>query len=251
MTTIANRPGWSTIHLAGHACEIHEPSGTSGHAAAILLEDLPGKPRVAAEALRGRLEAAGIPVICPDPAGGWWLDRVVSAFDPVVPPMAYVCGPVLDEVARRFGVKPTGVGLLGCGAGGQGALGIAYRRPETFPVVAAVTPAIDFHHAMRDGLEGSEPLWEVYAEVERARQDTAILHVHPLNWPRHQFFAADIREAVWYDGASRLHGKLAALGVPHEWMLEPVTDGSFAVKAAEAAVSFVVDRLARESRRIA
>lgn len=244
--------GWTTIDIAGKPCDIHEPASPVPGMAAILLGDLRGLPTGVEAALRRRIEAAGLPTIAPAGGDAWWLERVVPSFDPATSPAAIVCGDVLQEAVRRFGVKPPGVALVGCGAGGQGALGIAYRRPETFPVVAAVAPAIDFQLAMREGLEGSGVLWDVYDDVERARQDTAILHVHPLNWPRNQFFAADADDPVWYDGAARLHGKLAALGVPHEWMLDRVDPTRiFADAAAESAVAFVVDRLGRESRRIA
>lgn len=246
------RPGWSMIDVAGTPCEIHEPASALPGMAAILLGDLRGLPTAQETALRRRIEAAGLRAIAPAGGDAWWIERVVPSFDPARSPAAVVCGSVLSEVVRRFDVKPPGIALVGCGAGGQGALGIAYRRPETFPVVAAVAPAIDFHLAMREGLEGSGVLWDVYDDVEQARQDTAILHVHPLNWPRNQFFAADADDAVWYDGAARLHGKLAALGVPHEWLLDRVDAArGFADTAAEAVVAFVVDRLGRESRRIA
>ncbi len=244
--------GWSMIEVAGKPCEIHEPTSAAPGMAAILLGDLGGLSSGPEMALRRRIEAAGLRAIVPAGGDAWWLERVVPSFDPVTSPAAFVSGAVLAEAATRFGVKPPGVAVIGCGAGGQGALGIAYRRPEIFPVVAAVAPAIDFHLAMREGLEGSGVLWDVYDDVERARQDTAILHIHPLNWPRNQFFAADADDPVWYDGAARLHGKLAALGVPHEWLLDRVDAArGFADAAAEAAVAFVVDRLGRESRRIA
>ena len=249
---MADRPGWSMTDIAGKPCAIHEPASAVPGMAAILLGDLLGLPTGPAMALRRRIEVVGLRAIVPAGGDVWWLERVVPSFDPVTSPAMLVCGAVLAEVERRFGVKPPGVALIGCGAGGQGALGIAYRRPETFPVVAAVAPAIDFHLAMREGLEGSGVLWDVYDDVESARQDTAILHVHPLNWPRHQFFAADADDPFWYDGVVRLHGKLAALGVPHEWLLDRVEVArEFADAAAEAAVAFVVDRLGRESRRIA
>jgi len=252
MTPMPERHGWSRIDVAGTPCDIHEPASAVPGMVAILLGDLRELPKTLEMALRRQIEAAGLRAIAPAGGDAWWLERVVPSFDPATSPAAVVCGAVLEEAVRRFDVKPPGIALIGCGAGGQGALGISYRRPETFPVVAAVAPAIDFHLAMREGLEGSGVLWDVYDDVERARQDTAILHVHPLNWPRNQFFAADADDAVWYDGAARLHGKLAALGVPHEWLLDRVDAArGFADTAAEAAVAFVVDRLGRESRRIA
>jgi S-formylglutathione hydrolase FrmB len=209
--------------------------------------------------LRDALEAAGLPVIAPRTGRSWWLDRTVPAFDPAVSPERYVLDRIVPEVARRFGVAPPGIALVGTSMGGQGALRLAYRHPQVFPVAAAISPAIDFHAAMRDAHlrddgEFYDTLWELYGDVERARQDTAILHVHPLNWPRHQFFACDAGDEHWYDGAVRLQSKLVALGIPHTARLEPLGGGHSSVyydRIAPDVVQFVLDRLAQESRRIA
>ena len=138
-------------------------------------------------------------------------------------------------------------------------LRIAYRHPNIFPIAAAIAPAIDFHLAMRDAGERDDgdfydTLWEAYGDVERARQDTAILHVHPLNWPRHQCFASDPADAHWHDGAARLHGKLSALGIPHTALLEPHGAGhhtDYYDAVAPAIIRFVLASLDAESRRLA
>jgi len=78
--------------------------------------------------------------------------------------------------------------------------------------------------------------------------------VHPLNWPRHQFFASDPDDVHWHDGAVRLHGKLAALGIPHVAVLEPRGGGhgvEYYDKVAPDALRFVLDALDQESRRLA
>ena len=148
--------------------------------------------------------------------------------------------------------------MVGAGMGGQGVLRIAYRHPELFPVAGAVAPAIDFHLAMRDAdsdRDGRlfETLWETYGDVERARQDTAILHVHPLNWQRHQCFAGDPADHRWHDGAARLHGKLVALGIPHVAWLEGRAGAAerFREEAFADVIRFVIDALEREALRIA
>jgi S-formylglutathione hydrolase len=230
------RPGRALIHLH----DVREP----------WLQDLP--------ALRDLVEAAQIPVIGPRTGRSWWLDRPVAGFDADLTPERFVVDLVRGEVGRRFGVTSPGIGLLGTGMGGQGALRIAYRHPAVFPVAAAIAPAIDFHLAMReagDRADGElcDTLWETYGDVERARQDTAILHVHPLNWPRHQWFASDPADHRWHDGAVRLHGKLAALGIPHVAVLERSGGGhdpaSYDAVAGDA-IHFVTTALDAESRRV-
>jgi pimeloyl-ACP methyl ester carboxylesterase len=259
------RPHWTTIDLAGHACEVFAPPEPIPSRALVYLHDLREDWLQRRPGLRDRIEAAGLSVVAPRTGRSWWIDRLVPAFDPRLTPERYVVEQVLAEVGRRFGVVPPGIALVGTGMGGQGALRLAYRHPAIFPVAAAIAPAIDFHVAMReagdrDDGELCDTLWDVYGDVERARQDTAILHVHPLNWPRHQWFASDPADVHWHDGAARLHSKLVALGIPHTALLDPrlpaATDPADAhglvheeLVAADA-VRFVCDALDAESRRL-
>jgi hypothetical protein len=77
--------------------------------------------------------------------------------------------------------------------------------------------------------------------------------VHPLNWPRHQFFASDPADLHWHDGAARLHSKLVALGIPHTAVLEPRDGGgSIAYDDAVAAdaMRFLLAALDQEARRL-
>jgi S-formylglutathione hydrolase len=106
--------------------------------------------------------------------------------------------------------------------GGHGALRIAYQNARRIGAVAALRPAIDCH-ALIDTPGANDPRYEalrlIYADPERARQDSAILHIHPLNWPRKQWFGCAPGD-LWWEGAERLRMKLYSLGVPHECDLE-------------------------------
>jgi len=248
------RPHWSTITVAGHLCELFEPPRPLAGRAVIYLHDVTEQPFQVQPALRDVMEAAGLPAIAPRTGRSWWLDRIMPAFDRSITPERFVVEEVRGEIERRFGVKPPGIALLGTGMGGQGSLRISYRHPTIFPVAAAIAPAIDFHLAMRecddrDDGEYYDTLWETYGDVERARQDTAILHVHPLNWPRHQWFASDPADVHWHDGAARLTSKLRALGIPHTAVLE--SRGLSAAGPASDAIRFMLDALDQESRRLA
>jgi S-formylglutathione hydrolase FrmB len=135
--------------------------------------------------------------------------------------------------------------------GGQGALRLAFKRPDTFPIVAAISPAIDFQ--LRYDAEGYDTLREMYADAEDARQDTATLHVHPLNWPRNIFFACDPTDWPWIESAQRLQMKLAALGIPHEADLETTAGGhgfAYYDRLADRALDFILSRLDQERRRL-
>ena len=250
-------PHWSTIEVGGHACELFAPPDPLAGRALVFLHGVHGRWLREMPVLRDLVAAARIPTLGPRAGRSWWLDRIVPAFDAAISPERFVVDTVRAEVERRFGVRPPGIALVGTGMGGQGALRIAYRHPAIFPVVAAIAPAIDFHVAMRDAHEDddgecSDTLWETYGDVERARQDTAILHVHPLNWPRQQCFASDPDDVRWHDGAVRLHSKLVALGIPHRAILEShggpptVTPED---RVAPEVMRFVLDALDAESRR--
>jgi hypothetical protein len=245
---------WSIVSLAGHDCEVYAPPHPLPGRALIQLHDLRAGRLQDFAPLRAAIEAAHLPTLAPLTGRSWWLDRIMPAFDTRITPERFVVDTIRAEIGHRFGVAPPGIGLVGTGMGGQGALRIAYRHPATFPVAAAIAPAIDFHEGMRraderDDGELFDTLWETFGDVERARQDTAILHVHPLNWPRHQWFASDPLDRHWHDGAARLHSKLNALGVPHEARLD---DGAaFLDRMAAEAIGFVIAALDAESRRFA
>jgi S-formylglutathione hydrolase FrmB len=133
--------------------------------------------------------------------------------------------------------------------GGQGALRFAYKYPNVFPVVAAIAPAIDYQTRME---EGDETLPLMYRDAEQARQDTALLHIHPLNWPRRQWFCCSPEDYRWHNSADRLRMKLASLGIPYECDLD--SDGShgwtYYEQMAPAAMQFLFEGLESERKRI-
>jgi len=264
-STAPARAGWSSIVVDGLACELHEPPDPLPGRAVVYLHGVKERTLLESAGLRDAIEAARLPAIAPRTGRSWWLDRSMPGFAGGRTPERFVIDSVLPEVRRRFGVAPPGVALVGTSMGGQGALRLSYRHPGIFPVAAAIAPAIDFHAAMREADVAPDghffdTLWEAFGDVERARQDTAILHVHPLNWPRHQWFASDPSDARWHDGAVRLHGKLRALGIPHVACLEsrgPFADGAtghspeYYDRVAPEAIRFVLESLEAESRRLA
>ena len=94
----------------------------------------------------------------------------------------------------------------------------------------------------------------MYRDPESARQDTAILHVHPLNWPRHQFFCCDPEDERWWESADRLRMKLYSLGVPHEIDLETTGGGhgfEYYSRMAPRAIGYLAAKLDEERKRIA
>lgn len=241
---------WSEEEVAGHMCDVYEPARASEHGFALIylhgvhLQRLVGNP-----AFERQFERHGLRVVSPRTARSWWTDRICPEFDPQVSAERYVVDSIVPYVNQRWGSQPPRIGLLGTSMGGQGALRLAFKYPSKFPVAAALSPAIDYHLRW----DHDETLPQMYRDEEQARQDTAILHVHPLNWPRNIFFACDPLDEPWYTSAERLRMKLAALGIPYECDLETVAGGhgfGYYNHMAEAAASFLVERLERERLRV-
>jgi hypothetical protein len=153
------------------------------------------------------LEERQLAAVAPD-VRSWWIERPEPSLPGWASPLEFIAKVVTpwlqksEPQAQRFAV-------LGGGFGGQGALQVGYRFPGPFPIVAAVTPAIDFHrhHSQSAELQG----W--FDSSERARQETATLRLHPLNWPPHQWISCPPDD--WrFDGCERLASKLTSIGIP-------------------------------------
>jgi len=103
--------------------------------------------------------------------------------------------------------------VFGLGMGGQGALRLGFRMPTDFPVVLSIAAIIDYHE-----LYGQHPaITEMYTSKEQCRQDTAPMHLHPSRHPAHLRMVVDCSLEFIQRGHDRLHEKLLALGVAHEY----------------------------------
>ena len=247
---------WTCHSVAGHSCELFTPPSITEPGRIILyLHDLHERSPKDFPALHQALASAGLPVLAPRMGRTWCLQQQLARFDATMSAEDYIVGPILDECHRIIGETSGGVGLLGYNMGGQAALRLAYRHPEKFPIAAAIAPAIDFHLGMRHGhkwVDGElfDTLWEIYDEPEQARQETAILHVHPLNWPRHQWFVSNRNDERWHDGAVRLSSKLIALGIPHTAILDESNLKDIVSTFVDDAIAFIMKSLDSEARRV-
>ena len=242
---------WTTVEVAGHPCHVFEPKHASPYGYTILylhgreVENLANQPRITRQ-----LEQRGLRAIGPVTGETWWSDRIAEEFDPEVSVEQYLLKQVLPHVGERWGCLPPQIALLGVSMGGQGALRLAYKYPNIFPTVAAFFPAIDFHKKIE---EGHALLSRMYRDAEEARQDTATLHIHPLNWPRHQWFCCDPDDVRWWESADRLRMKLYSLGVLHECDLETQAGGhtwKYVARMAEPAFEFLMKSLEQERLRV-
>lgn len=249
MTTLAG--SWSEIDLAGHPADVFEPDRPGPRDLVVLyLHGVHLQRLVDNATFSGLFARHGLRVVSPHAGPSWWVDRICPEFDAARTPERHIVEHVLPWIAERWGVKPPRIALLGTSMGGQGSLRLAFRYPRLFPVVAAIAPAIDFHKRIDDG---DPVLSRMYADTEAARQDTATLHVHALNWPRNIWFCCDPIDYRWHDSADKLRMKLFSLGIPHEHDLETSAGGhgfEYYNHMAPAAVQFILGRLTAEERRV-
>ena len=167
---------------------------------------------------------------------------VCEEFDPNMPPLDFLRDHVVPWIGSEWGVEPPRIGLTGISMGGQGVLQLAYRHARAFPVVAAISPAVDFHQWHGQGL----PLDQMFADREAARQATVTLQIHPLDWPRHQLIVCDPDDADWFEGADRLGMKLSSMGIMYERDLETRAGGhswDYFDNMADRVIDFVAERL--------
>ena len=241
---------WTEVEAAGKQADVFEPDRVADSRFAILFlhghgrKTLKDNPVFSAEFDRYALRA-----ICPFGQRSWWADRICPEFDPQLTPLDYLHAHLLPWIAEVWGLSPPAVGVTGVSMGGQGALRLAYRFPQQFPVVAAISPTIDFQICHGFGL----PLDAMYPDRESIRQDTVTVRLHPLNWPRNQLLVCDPTDVDWFEGVERLASKLSSSGVPYERDFETRNGGhawSYFNAMAPQVVKFLHDRLDQESRRV-
>ena len=242
---------WTEITLAGHTCEVFRPA--KRHPQGFVVIYLHGVHRQRLGDHPKFLQPfadRGFSVVCPSTGPHWWLDMICPDFDPVLTPERFVVDHVLPWIETELGAAPPNIALLGTSMGGQGALRFAYKQPRTFPVVAAISPAIDFHNRWQ---HGDETLQTLFPTAEAARQQTALLYAQGFNCPAHQFFCCDPEDEEWWEGADRLRMKLYSMGIQFECDLETRGGGHgfeyYTVMASRTA-EFLDERLEQKRRTL-
>ena len=243
-------PGtWTTVDIAGKPAGVYDPPGGRPRFGLVYLHGIGQETLTDKQTYTDLFAEHRFGCVVPRGGYTWWADRLLPEYDPARTAEQYVADEVVPFVRQRWGLSERAVGLFGVSMGGQGALRIAFKRPDLFPVVAAIAPAIEYHeyHGRANSLD------EMYESKEQARQDTAILHIHPSHFPPHVFFCCDPDDAEWHRGADRLHEKLSALGVPHECDLTTRAGGhtwDYYNAVAGRVVRFLKDGLDQQSRRL-
>lgn len=232
----------SEIQIAGHSADLLAP--VEPPVGGVLF--LHGSDNVTLRdrpAYLSALERARLVTICPHGPGCWWTDAVFAPFDPVQSPLEFLRGPVCAVFREQWGLEPPRIAVTGVEMGGQGALQLAYRHARTFPVVAAISPKVDFETWYGHGTS----LDDLFSHREAARQRTAILHVHPLDWPKRQLLLCDPQDQFCIDGVLTLASKLSSSGIPFDQDFETTHGGygwSYADHMADRVVTFLANGIA-------
>jgi S-formylglutathione hydrolase len=241
---------WTRVDIGGKLADVYDlPSATIPRFGILHLHAFDLRTLRDAPAFTRLFDELRLVCVCPHGQRSWWADRLCAAFDTQVTPEGYLLQSVVPYFQSRWGISPRGIGLQGVSMGGQGALRLAFKHPEVFPVVAAIAPAIEYHELYGQGTE----LDAMYDSKEQCRQDTVPMHIHPSRFPPHLFFCSDPDDQNWFRGSDRLHEKLSALGVPHEMDLITRAGGhtwDYFNHMAERAVRFLHHGLEQESRRL-
>ncbi len=241
---------WTQTRIAGKTADLFAPRNPVEPARGVLhLHGHSGTTLSHNPAYTSALERHGLYCLCPHGARSWWLDRVCGEFDPEIPPMQYLRNEIVPWMQREWLLAPPRIALTGISMGGQGVMQLAFRFPREFPVVAGLAPAIDFQHWHGRGL----PLDEMFESREASRQATALLHIHPLNWPRHLFFACDPADAEWFDSSDKLAMKLSSSGIAFDSDLETSAGGhdwTYFDAMAEKVIGWVAEKLEYVARSV-
>ncbi len=241
---------WNVVDLGGKRADVYDPPGPDRprfgvlHLHGVGLETLTDRP-----VFTRWLEEFRLACVCPHGQRCWWTDRICPEFDSQITPERYLVDQVLPFFHQRWGLQPRRIGVQGISMGGQGALRLAFKHPDRFPVVAAISAAIEYHDLYGEGT----PIDAMYDSKEQCRQDTVLLHIHPSQYPAHTYFCIDPDDACWYRGNDRLHEKLNALGIPHTCELTTRAGGhswDYFNHMAERVERFVLAGLEHESRRL-
>lgn len=241
------RMSWNTHTVAAGELDVWTPEHLTTEGVILFLHDWDAVTPHQRDDWRTIVEASPLTVVCPRAGRTWWLPVPVPGYDEG--PLHWVSHHVVSWIESTLGVRPPRVAVIGIGMGGGGALNLAFRHARRIPVVVGISAAIDFHEAY----DVDPVLQNVFTNREAARQQTATLHLHPLNWPLSMRIVCDPADPLWLDGCERLASKLYSSSIPHEYDFTTTTGGDRAAydrMQLKNAIEFVVRKLPEAARQL-
>lgn len=234
---------WSSDVMCSKPLDVFEPDNLARPTAIVVfLHGYDGVTLRDNPAFTGELNRHGLACVCPHGPHCWWTDRVFSPFDSQFNPLEFLSKQLPDYCKGRWELEPSRIGLTGVEMGGQGALQLAYRHARKFSVVVAISPKVDFESWWGHGTS----LDEIFPDREAARQATATLHIHPLDWPKHQLLLCDPNDVYCISGVHTLASKLSSTGIPFESDFETTRGGfgwEYANSMAPRVIGYLADHL--------
>lgn len=224
---------WGQALIGSKLADVFTPEGIVHPSGVVLfLHGYDGVTIANNPAFTAALQGNQLAALCPQGPHCWWTDAVYTPFDPQRSPIEFLAEEIPAFCQQTWEIEPPKVAVCGVEMGGQGALQLAYRHARQFPIVVAISPKVDFESWWGHGTT----LDEIFPDRESARQRTATLHIHPLNYPKHQFLLCDPADHYCVDGVITLTSKLSSSGIPFDHDLE-TTHGGYGWNYADAMAS--------------
>jgi S-formylglutathione hydrolase len=238
--------GWASIAIGGKPADVFDPPGALPFAL-IYLHSLAEETPATDAGFTELLKQHRLRCVAPRGRRCWWADRVCEEFDASATPERYLLDELVPWAEAAWQLGPRAIALAGVEMGGQGAVRLAFKHPDRFPVATSISGAFDCQEWYGRGT----PLDEMYESRERCRLDTAILHIDAHDWPPHLWFCCSPDDWA-YRGNDRLHEKLSAVGVPHTADLDSRAKpgARYVEQMAPPMLAFIAGALEKESRRL-
>jgi S-formylglutathione hydrolase len=234
---------WETVQIGNKTADLwcpKDPTHTRG--GLLFLHGYDGVTLRDNESFTCSIEKHQLITLCPHGEHCWWSDAIYEPFDKERSPIEFLVDEVPSFFRTRFQIEPPRIGVCGVEMGGQGALQLSYRHARRFPTVVAISPKVDFESWWGHGTS----LDEIFPDREAARQRTATLHIHPLNYPKNQLLMCDPADIYCFDGVVTLTSKLSSSGIPFDSDFISTHGGfgwNYANAMAERAVEYVASKL--------
>ncbi len=233
---------WSTAEIAGHSADVFVPEGASPAGVVLFLHGYDGVTLKDNPAYTRELTKQNLIGLCPIAPHCWWTDEVYPPFDEQISPLQFLTQQVAAYCQQSWQIAPPHIAVCGIEMGGQGALQLAYRHARQFPIVVAISPKVDFETWWGHGTS----LDTLFADQEAARQRTAILHLHPLNYPKHQLLLCDPADFYCFEAVLTLASKLSSTGIAFDQDFESSHGGfgwNYANAMAPRVINYIADSL--------
>src|SRR5262245_35059420 len=157
---------WTTTTIAGRPADVFTPADRPRFVL-LFLTDFDGQTLRENPVWTELLNSNRLVCICPDGGESWWASKICPSFDPSKSAEQYFLNDLIPSVIKQFEVPSNAIAFAGIGAGGQGALRLAFKYPDRLRVAGSLNAAIDHYELYGRGT----CLDAMYPSREHCRQD--------------------------------------------------------------------------------